>query len=228
MVKKIAGEAGLQPEGDVDQRRPRVLPAEQRDRLGLRLAARADARLRGRRRRHARSSSARPTRPTAPPVALTWQDTLISFRPRMSGVQQPKTVNVRALGPEGQEGRQRHRRPARTTTSQAGVTRATGLQRPRRRHDRGHRPRRGQQRRGQRDRQVDAATGWPTRSSRPTASPSATPRSRPARKVKVAGVGTKFGGTFTVTSLDAHLPRRDRLPDALPDLRPLARARCSS
>src|SRR3954447_16953635 len=33
------------------------------------------------------------------PVALKWQETLISFRPRMSGVQQPQTVNVRAWDP---------------------------------------------------------------------------------------------------------------------------------
>ena len=33
------------------------------------------------------------------PVALTWQENLISFRPRMSGVQQPQTVNIRAWDP---------------------------------------------------------------------------------------------------------------------------------
>ena len=36
MITKIAGESGLPPKVDVHQRRPRVLPAEQRDRLGLR------------------------------------------------------------------------------------------------------------------------------------------------------------------------------------------------
>jgi phage protein D/phage baseplate assembly protein gpV len=34
------------------------------------------------------------------PVALKWQENLISFRPRMSGVQQPTTVNVRAWDPK--------------------------------------------------------------------------------------------------------------------------------
>jgi phage protein D/phage baseplate assembly protein gpV len=34
------------------------------------------------------------------PVALKWQQELISFRPRMSGVQQPTTVNVRAWDPK--------------------------------------------------------------------------------------------------------------------------------
>ena len=52
MVRKIAGEHGPVAQGRVDRRGPRVLPAEQRDRLGLRLAAGADARLRARRERH--------------------------------------------------------------------------------------------------------------------------------------------------------------------------------
>ena len=42
-------------------------------------------------------------------------------------------------------------------------------------------------------------------------------------KVKVEGVGQKFGGEFTVTSSHAHLPRDDRLPDA-PSRSPDARA----
>ena len=39
-------------------------------------------------------------------------------------------------------------------------------------------------------------------------------------KVKVEGVGTKFGGEFTISSSTHILPRAPRLPDAVPDLRP--------
>ena len=48
------------------------------------------------------------------------------------------------------------------------------------------------------------------------------PAIRAGGKVKVKGVGTKFGGDLHGHVLDAHLPRHDRLPDDLPDLRPLA------
>lgn len=57
-------------------------------------------------------------------VTLTWQDNLISFRPRVSGVQQVQTVNVRAWDPKakktvtGSAG-------SGTTTSQAGMTRGS-------------------------------------------------------------------------------------------------------
>ena len=36
-------------------------------------------------------------------VELKWQEALISFRPRMSGVQRPKTVNVRAWNPKAKK-----------------------------------------------------------------------------------------------------------------------------
>src|SRR4051794_31837944 len=56
-------------------------------------------------------------------VALKWQDTLISFRPRMSGVQQPNTVNVRAWDPKAKKNvTGSASNPA--TTSTAGITRA--------------------------------------------------------------------------------------------------------
>jgi phage protein D len=58
-----------------------------------------------------------------PAVALKYQDTMISFRPRMSGVQQPKTVNIRAWDPKSKKvvtGTSANG----TTSSQAGVQRA--------------------------------------------------------------------------------------------------------
>jgi phage protein D len=56
-------------------------------------------------------------------VSLKYQDTMISFRPRMSGVQQPQTVNVRAWDPKGKQvvtGSSANG----TTSSQAGVQRS--------------------------------------------------------------------------------------------------------
>ncbi len=69
---RLEGRAGIQrrpePAGHVHLGRLRVLPAERRDRLGLHVAARADARLRGRGRRQASSTSGPPAAtPAAPP-----------------------------------------------------------------------------------------------------------------------------------------------------------------
>jgi phage protein D/phage baseplate assembly protein gpV len=56
-------------------------------------------------------------------VALKWQEDLISFRPRMSGVQQPTTVNVRAWDPKGKL-KVNGSASSGETTSQAGVQRS--------------------------------------------------------------------------------------------------------
>jgi phage protein D len=57
------------------------------------------------------------------PVSLTWQQELISFRPRMSGVQQPQTVEVRAWDPKSKQNVSGSATsPA--TSSQAGIGRA--------------------------------------------------------------------------------------------------------
>ena len=104
MVSKIAGENGLSPKVEATDRGLRVLPAEQRDRLGLRLAAGADARLRGRRRATPRLDFRPANKAAGAAVVLRWQDNMVSFRPRMSGVQQVQTVNVRGVGSEEQEG----------------------------------------------------------------------------------------------------------------------------
>lgn len=57
------------------------------------------------------------------PVVLTWQDKLISFRPRMSGVQQPQTVEVRSWDPKAKSNISGHASSP-ETTSQAGVPRS--------------------------------------------------------------------------------------------------------
>ena len=159
-------------------------------------------------------------------VALKWQDTLISFRPRMSGVQQPKTVNVRAWDPKGKK--------AVTGTAASGTTTLVGrrhardgLQRPRRRHDRGHRPRRGQQRRGQRDRQVHARpAGGRVLRGRRRGLRLAQDQGRlqgPGRRRRPAVQRHVHGHV-----LDAQLPRHDRLPDLASRSPGAPRARCWS
>jgi uncharacterized protein involved in type VI secretion and phage assembly len=57
------------------------------------------------------------------PVTLTWQQELISFRPRMSGVQQPQSVEVRAWDPKSKQNVSGSASSP-ETTSQPGVTRA--------------------------------------------------------------------------------------------------------
>ena len=58
------------------------------------------------------------------PVSLTWQQELISFRPRMSGVQQPQNVEVRAWDPKSKQNVSGSAgSPA--TTSQPGKNRAS-------------------------------------------------------------------------------------------------------
>ena len=133
-------------------------------------------------------------------------------RPAAADGQRPR------LGPEGQAGRHRHAPAARRPRRRPASQRSQGRQRPRRRHDRDRRPRRGQQRRGQRARQGDAAAGWPTRSSRPTASPSATRRSRPAPRSRSRASAQKFSGKYTVTLIDAHTTA------ARPAIRPPSRS----
>ena len=59
-----------------------------------------------------------------PATTLTWQDNLISFRPRVSGVQQVQTVNVRAWDPKAKQVVTGSAGSGVTTTSAAGLTRS--------------------------------------------------------------------------------------------------------
>jgi phage protein D len=56
-------------------------------------------------------------------TALTWQENLISFRPRMTGVQQPQSVNIRAWDPTNKQAVTGTAANAQTS-SQPGVQRA--------------------------------------------------------------------------------------------------------
>ena len=227
MVRKIAGEDGLAPKVEATNVVYRVLPAEQRDRLGLRLAARADARLRGRRRATRSSSSGRPTRRPAPRSSLRWQDNLLSFRPRMSGVQQVQTVNVRAWDPKakrtstGSAGKRRRRRrspacsAARSRTTSAAVRPWSPTGSPR------TTARRTRSRRARCNRTADSfyeADGVAF----------GDPKIKAGTKVKIKGVGTEVRRRVHGHVVDAQLPRRDRLPDAASRSRAAPRGRCSS
>ena len=202
--------------GDGDQRRPRVLPAEQRDRLGLHLAARADARLRGRRRRHEARSSAPPTtaagRRGRAQVA-GHADLVPPAHERRAAADRRSTS-----APGTRRARQgRHGTAASgTTTSAAGVTRArsptiSAAARPR--SPTASRPTTARPTRSPSPRW----TGWPTRSTRPTASPSARPRSRPAARSR---------STASASSSAARSPSRPRrtATAARPATRPRSRS----
>jgi phage protein D len=132
------------------------------------------------------------------PLALKWQEALISFRPRMSGVQQPQTVNVRAWDPKAKAvvtGQATNG----TTTSTAGVTRASVS------HELGGGTTAVTDR-------VAANTGEANAIAKATLNRLSdafyeadgvafgTPKLKAGGKVQVSGVGQKFGGTFTVTS----------------------------
>jgi uncharacterized protein involved in type VI secretion and phage assembly len=132
------------------------------------------------------------------PVALTWQDQLISFRPRMSGVQQPQSVQVRAWDPKAKTNVSGSASSPQTT-SRPGKTRA----------------------------QVSKALGGGTTvvtdrvaatSTEATAIAKSTlgrladafyeadgqawgnPQIKAGVQVQIKGVGSQFGGTFTVTA----------------------------
>ena len=158
-------------------------------------------------------------------VALKYQESMISFRPRMSGVQQPQTVNVRAWDPKGKQVVNGSAASS-TTSSQAGVQRSKiandlGAARPRSPTASRSTTARLTRSRSRR------STAWPTRSSRPTASPSATRRSRRAARSRCRA---------SVSSSPAPTRSRARrtLTAAPPAIRPRSRspagraARCSS
>ena len=122
------------------------------------------------------------------------------------------------LGPEGQEGRQRQReQPA--DDVEAGRPAQRRGQGPGRRHDRRHRPRRDHHRRGQRDRQVDAAADG-RRLLRGRRRRHRQPEDQGG--LQGQGRGRRDQVRRRVHDLLEHalLPRPPRLPDAVPDLRP--------
>jgi uncharacterized protein involved in type VI secretion and phage assembly len=131
-------------------------------------------------------------------VALRWQDTLISFKPRISGIQQVETVTVRAWDPKSKQVINGTASAA-MATSQAGLTRTTVA------NDLGG----GSTPIADR---VAANAGEANALAKSTLEGRAdayyeaegtafgNPKIRAGSAVKIEGVGTKFGGEYIVSS----------------------------
>ncbi len=135
---------------------------------------------------------------TAAPVTLIWQDTMISFRPRMSGVQQFTTVNVRSWDPKGKAN-------VAGTAASAETTSQPGVQRSKVANDLGGGTTTVTDR-------VAANNGEANAIAKSTLARTADsfyeadgvalgdPAIKAGKKVTIEGVGKNFGGTFMVTS----------------------------
>ena len=133
------------------------------------------------------------------PVALKWQDTLISFRPRMSGVQQVTSVNVRAWDPKNKAN-------VNGTAGNAETTSAPGETRAKVANALGGGATTVTDR-------VAATAAEATALAKSTLNRIAdsfyeadgvafgNPAIQSGAQVKIQGVGQKFGGTFTVSSV---------------------------
>ena len=196
------------------------VPAEQRDRLGLHLAAGATHRLRVRRRatrtldfRHADSATG------AVELALA-ATTLHTFRPRVTGVQQVEEVNVRGSTP----------RPSRRSTATA--TSADAARRDRRSRARrspatlgGGTTRDRRPRRSSHSGEADAIAQGDARPARQRATRGRGRRarqpaaSRPARRSRSSGVGQQVLAAPTAS------PRRRTSTAAAAATRPTSRSR---
>ena len=131
-------------------------------------------------------------------IALTWQDNMISFRPRMSGVQQPKTVNIRAWDPKNKQA-------VTGSASSPQTSSQPGVQRSQVSNDLGG----GTTAIADR---VAANNGEANALAKATLSRMADaffeadgvafgdPAIKAGSKVQIKGVGQKFSGTYTVTS----------------------------
>jgi phage protein D/phage baseplate assembly protein gpV len=135
---------------------------------------------------------------TTQSVVLKWQDTLISFRPRMTGVQQPQTVNVRAWDPKTKKN-------VAGTASSPQTTSKPGVQRSKVSNDLGGGTTAVTDR-------VAASNGEANALAKSTLARMAdsfyeadgvafgNPQIKAGTQVKIEGVGQSFGGTFTVSS----------------------------
>ncbi len=141
MAQKIAGESGI-PVGEIKSTNVvhEFFQQVQRDRLGVPVAAGDDARLRGRgRRRQAQLPWPGQRLQAALATEVRWGDTLQTFRPRMSGIQQVNEVEVRAWDQKTKKV-VNGRASSPQTTSQPRRHAQQGRGRPRRRQDRRDRP----------------------------------------------------------------------------------------
>ncbi len=131
-------------------------------------------------------------------VILTWQDNLFSFRPRMSGVQQVQTVNVRAWDPKAKAN-------VNGSAANAETTSKPGVQRSQVANDLGGGTTVVTDR-------VAANAGEANAIAKSTLQRTADsfyeadgvafgdPKIKAGAKVQVKGIGQKFGGEFIVSS----------------------------
>jgi len=135
---------------------------------------------------------------SAAPVTLIWQDTMISFRPRMSGVQQVTTVNVRSWDPKSKAN-------VGGTAASPETTSQPGVQRSQVANDLGGGTTTVTDR-------VAANNGEANAIAKSTLARTADsfyeadgvalgdPAIKAGKKVTIEGVGKNFGGTFMVTA----------------------------
>jgi phage protein D len=132
------------------------------------------------------------------PVPLKWQQELISFRPRMSGVQQPTAVNVRAWDPKG-------KLKVNGSASGAETSSRPGVQRSKVANDLGGGTTAVTDRVAANNSEANALAKS-TLNRLADAFYEAegvafgNPKIKAGAQVKIDGVGQSFGGTFTVTS----------------------------
>jgi phage protein D len=132
------------------------------------------------------------------PVVLTWQDNLLSFRPRMSGVQQVQTVNVRGWDPKAKAN-------VNGTASSPTTSSKPGVQRSKVASDLGGGTTTVTDRVAATASEANAiakSTLQRTADSFYEADGTAfgNPAIKAGAKVQVKGIGQKFGGEFMVTS----------------------------
>jgi phage protein D len=132
------------------------------------------------------------------PVALKWQEELLSFRPRMSGVQQPQTVNVRAWDPKGKAN-------VSGSASSGQTSSKAGVERSKVSHDLGGGTTAVTDRVAANSGEANAiAKSTLNRLADAFYEADGTALGNPAIKaggqVKISGVGQQFSGTFTVSS----------------------------
>jgi uncharacterized protein involved in type VI secretion and phage assembly len=138
------------------------------------------------------------------PIELTWQQELVSFRPRFSGVQQVDTVTVRNWDPKNKQ-------TITGTASNASTTSSPGIRRSQIASDLGGGTTLVANRLAATSGEADgiaksALQGQAEAFAEAEGVAFGNPDVKAGCKVSIKGVGTKFGGTYLVTS-STHLYR---------------------
>ena len=204
IARKVAQRAGFQATVEDDGRRARLRAAEQRDRLGLPLAARAARRLRGRR-REAQALLPQGRRASRQTVSLRWGEGLTASG-RASPACSRSTRSSSAAGtrrPRQVMSRSPRARTARARSASSARRCAGARRRPRDRE----RPARVDARGGRRARPERARAARQRATSRPRARRAATRASAPARCIAIDGIGERFKRQLRALLDLARLPR---------------------